>query len=584
MSLKDELSKFIPKGFGKSKKKATSDSTELTRAANEEEATASQQQQRSDKTKPKQKNASSIYPGLSNNKKEKHAGSPQHTAQEEAGNDTADSHLLESSIPVSKYIVLPGNKKAISTLTWDASGDILCSGTRTGEVSLWDFSRMDGSFQATRKFHPYEEGQRQQIRMARFDSEGTRILLCSSADPRAKLFDCTGRFIREFKRGDMYVRDMRRTTGHVAPLTCVDWHPGNTHRFITAAADSTVRVWDCERSSGQERVILAKTGLRNTRLTISSCAYSADGSLIGMGQVQDGALALWPAIEGKSRPAHQVDKAHAPGSDISLVFLPDFQRILTRGTEDSTVKLWDIRKISSPLAVATEMHAAGPESDLALSPDGRLVVAGLARPSTGGNNLKSEMAVLNTSDLSLVQKIVSPFSSGDAINICWHPRINQIAASSSEGSACVLYNEDGVRGGAILCANKKIVKRQAIEATGPIITPHALPLFKDEPRQSSAGAKRRRETEMLKSKPGMPQYGHGSGGNIGVNETQHIMKSIIKDTIRDEDPREALLRYASVAEADPVFISPAYKETQDKPVFDEDFDESETTPAMKRRK
>ncbi|KAJ1799699.1 hypothetical protein LPJ75_006623, partial [Coemansia sp. RSA 2598] len=370
MSLKDELNKFIPKGFGKNKKKAANDSS--TESA---DATSKAPQQRKSDSQSNQKSAYSAYADSGKDTKGKEAGL-QHIARdigdESSDKKHLDSRLLQQTIPDAKNIVLPGTKKTISTLAWDATGDILCGGTRSGEVSLWDFSKMDGGFLATRTFHPYEEGQRQLIRMARFDSEGTRILLCSSADPRARLFDCTGRLIREFKRGDMYVRDMRRTTGHVAPLTCVDWHPTNAKRFITAAADSTVRVWDCERSNGQEQVILAKTALRNTRLTISSCAYSADGRLIGMGQAQDGALALWPAGDGKTRPAYQVDKAHVPGSDISLAFLPDSQSILTRGTDDGTVKLWDIRRINSPLAVATDIHAAGPESNLALSPDARL--------------------------------------------------------------------------------------------------------------------------------------------------------------------------------------------------------------------
>lgn len=35
----------------------------------------------------------------------------------------------------------------------------------------------------------------------------------------------------------------------------------------------------------------------------------------------------------------------------------------------------------------------------------------------------------------------------------------------------------------------------------------------------------------------------------------------------DEDPREAILKYAEAAEKDPKFIAPAYAETQPEPVF-----------------
>lgn len=35
----------------------------------------------------------------------------------------------------------------------------------------------------------------------------------------------------------------------------------------------------------------------------------------------------------------------------------------------------------------------------------------------------------------------------------------------------------------------------------------------------------------------------------------------------DEDPREAILKYADVAEKDPKFIAPAYSQTQPEPLF-----------------
>lgn len=48
-----------------------------------------------------------------------------------------------------------------------------------------------------------------------------------------------------------------------------------------------------------------------------------------------------------------------------------------------------------------------------------------------------------------------------------------------------------------------------------------------------------------------------------------------KEIWRDEDPREAILKYAEVAEKDPKFIAPAYAETQPKPVFEESEEEEE---------
>jgi hypothetical protein len=42
---------------------------------------------------------------------------------------------------------------------------------------------------------------------------------------------------------------------------------------------------------------------------------------------------------------------------------------------------------------------------------------------------------------------------------------------------------------------------------------------------------------------------------------------MIKETWMDEDPREAILKFADAAAKDPKYIAPAYAETQPEPVF-----------------
>lgn len=43
----------------------------------------------------------------------------------------------------------------------------------------------------------------------------------------------------------------------------------------------------------------------------------------------------------------------------------------------------------------------------------------------------------------------------------------------------------------------------------------------------------------------------------------------------EEDPREAILKYADAAAKEPKFIAPAYAETQPKPLFAESESEDE---------
>jgi len=56
-------------------------------------------------------------------------------------------------------------------------------------------------------------------------------------------------------------------------------------------------------------------------------------------------------------------------------------------------------------------------------------------------------------------------------------------------------------------------------------------------------------------------------------DAEHIKKSIALSSMRDEDPREALLKYAEKAKNDPIFTA-AYKETQPQTIYRE-YDEAE---------
>jgi hypothetical protein len=53
--------------------------------------------------------------------------------------------------------------------------------------------------------------------------------------------------------------------------------------------------------------------------------------------------------------------------------------------------------------------------------------------------------------------------------------------------------------------------------------------------------------------------GQGKNGRIGSNLTAHIMRGMLKNPIRNQDPREEILKFAKDAAEDPYWIAPAYK-------------------------
>lgn len=66
--------------------------------------------------------------------------------------------------------------------------------------------------------------------------------------------------------------------------------------------------------------------------------------------------------------------------------------------------------------------------------------------------------------------------------------------------------------------------------------------------------------EREKTRPDNPHLINKHGkGRLGSSLTHHIMAQKTKNESRHQDPREAILAYADIAEKDPYWIAPAYE-------------------------
>ena len=68
----------------------------------------------------------------------------------------------------------------------------------------------------------------------------------AGASSQPAIFDRDGRKLTTLMMGDMYIRDMRTTKGHVAACTACAWHVHDRTTVTTAGEDGTVRLWDVE--------------------------------------------------------------------------------------------------------------------------------------------------------------------------------------------------------------------------------------------------------------------------------------------------------------------------------------------------
>ncbi|KAK6286524.1 hypothetical protein POUND7_012703 [Theobroma cacao] len=470
-------------------------------------------------------------------------------------------------IPMSNEIILKGHNKIVSALAIDHSGSRVLSGSYDYTVRMFDFQGMNSRLQSFRQLEPFDG---HQVRNLSWSPTADRFL-CVTGCAQAKIYDRDGLTLGEFVKGDMYIRDLKNTKGHISGLTCGEWHPKTKETILTSSEDGSLRIWDVNDFKSQKQVIKPKLA-RPGRIPVTTCAWDREGKFI-VGGIGDGSIQIWNLKPGwGSRPDIYIEKSHS--DDITALKFATDGRILLSRSFDGSLKVWDLRQIKVPLKVFDDLPNHYAQTNIAFSPDEQLFLTGtsIERESTTGGLL----CFYDRSKLELVQRVgVSPTCS--VVQCTWHPRLNQIFATAgdkSQGGTHVLYDPTLSERGALVCVARAPRKKSVDDFEAPLVihNPHALPLFRDQPSR-----KRQREKilkDPIKShKPELPITGPGYGGRVGASKgsllTQYLLKQggMIKETWMEEDPREAILKYADVAAKDPKFIAPAYAQTQPEPVF-----------------
>ncbi|XP_041041175.1 WD repeat-containing protein 70 [Carcharodon carcharias] len=511
-------------------------------------------------------------------------GKPQIETDDEEEDDEEEDDEDEKPvkrIPDSHEITLTHGKKTVSALGLDPSGARLVTGGYDYEVKLWDFAGMDASLQAFRSLQPCEC---HQIKSLQYSSTGD-VILCVAGSAQAKVLDRDGFQVMECVKGDQYIVDQAKTKGHTAMLNSGVWHPKIKEEFVTCSNDGTVRTWDMNNEKKHKNVFKPRS-VQGKRVIPTTCVYSRDGKLIAAA-CQDGSIQIWDRSLNVHTKFHN-RQAHVPGSDTScLSFSYDGNTLASRGGDD-TIKTWDMRNFRNPLNVASGLPNIFPMTDCCFSPDDKLLVTGTS-VKRGQENGK-----LLFFDRETFHKLYEiEVTDASVIRCLWHPKLNQIMVGTGNGLAKVYYHPVKSQRGAKLCVvkTKRKAKQSQTVTQDYVITPHALPMFR-EPRQKSTRKQLEKDRlDPVKShKPEPPVSGPGRGGRVGTHGgtlSSFIVKNIALDKTDDSNPREAILRHAKEAEQNPYWVAPAYVKTQPHAVFaaaesEEELEDDE--PEWKKRR
>ncbi|KAF2205850.1 WD40 repeat-like protein [Delitschia confertaspora ATCC 74209] len=527
---------------------------------------------------------------------------PTASKKEESDNDSdddsdddSDEEEEEDEFPVSHELVVKTHERAVTTISLDHSGTRIATGSTDCTLKLHDLSAMTPTtIRAFKTVDPSAtkssaNSETHPIHQVIFNPHSAGQMLVITALPQAKIFSRDGEQIAEFVKGDMYLRDMHNTKGHISEITSGAWHPTNRDVFVTAGTDSTVRIWDVNIRREQKEVIVHKSraagSAGRTRITAVGWGSPAQGgNNILVAAALDGSLVMWSGEGPHHRPAAEIRDAHTKdtwtgGLDISS----DGRLVVTRGGDDM-IKLWDTRKFKAPISTISHPSTSSqyPTTNIRFSPTGTNIITG---------SLDGSLHILNPATLR--PDLITPVTpNSPVITVNWHPKLNQILTGSANGQTTILFNPSLSQAGALTVLSKAPKKRHIdddpalttstdpLGLSGDSITPGGLPASQASTWSSrhptiglTASGKSRdprrphmpAQTPFAKSKP---------------NE-EFLRESIPLSAMRDEDPREALLKYAGKEKEGKLFTG-AWEKTQPKPVFQEDYSDEE--PEAKKAK
>ncbi|KAG7372701.1 FHA domain containing protein [Nitzschia inconspicua] len=406
--------------------------------------------------------------------------------------------------------VLEESHHSISAMVMDPTGARFAIGSMDSSLKLYDFAGFNPVDPIPFQNVIIEDGY--PIRNIAYSSTGDRLLIATgSAQPY--VVDRDGHELLKFVRGDVYVTDPSKTTGHTAAVTSVGWHPLEKSIVFTTSRDGSLRSWNVDKGKLSfdmltcTDVIVVKH-LQTGRKTIPTCmAVTSTSIAIG---TQCGSLQIYnyPFVS-KLRPQQSVQVVVVVGpstkdstvddeSVLSLVYSVDASKIAVRTKNHVTV--WNIgagsklSSSSSPWMIIDNVHLDDSLADdnntptMAFSPNGKLLCVAVSQrrsTTTSGNDddTSSKSLVNNTLQLYSIpketkkdnNKPANPIYSlpigdnnGNPLTVAisglvWHVKLNQILITTPHNFQ-IWYSTDWSKKGILLTIGRRYNrKRHAAE-------------------------------------------------------------------------------------------------------------------------
>ena len=434
-----------------------------------------------------------------------------------------------------------------------------------------------------------------------YSPSGDRFLCCTgSAQP--SIWTRDGSSLLKFNRGDPYVTDMARTTGHVTIVTGGHWHPHEKMLCLTSGMDGSLRLWDLCGKTGLRDFLHCEATIRVRDKGARKCAATACASLFSGVSLCLAPAARTPAQVLAGRQEGRVRRGRRKRADLAgprpRAQLPAARRVRAdrahaghgRGGRGRVVRRVLARRVAARVARGRRLRPRlgraearqgrrlrvrrrephGLTANLAWAANGAVLCAPAAPAARGGRGSLEFLGVGGPAhqvhkEAGGYRRLLSlGVDGGAAVCATWHDTIRHVLCGTSGGSTRVLYDPELSARGALMSVRRNHAPRHvATDAThvdvDQIVNPNALPMFRDDDAFSrkKKGGYAKLRADAVKSRLPAPPLDQGQQGrNAGARSTfcQYYVERNLPTSIRESNPRDELLKYA---DKEPIFRTEA---------------------------
>jgi len=210
-----------------------------------------------------------------------------------------------------------GNMSPIKSITFLGKTDLLCSGSNSGELKIWNTTSGDVLFSFTT-----DSSRIWKVHC----SQNEKFLSTANSDGKLQIWN-----IEDVNKNEH--PHLLRTLQMKNDAYCVDLHPVNNRQLVASGYTSMINLFDVETS-------LVVRSFKGHHSSVCSCQFSPHGSFIVSGG-KDCQVKFWDVQSGSC-----LQTLSQPLGEVSSVKLNQTGSSLLTSSKDNTNRLWDLKMMT----------------------------------------------------------------------------------------------------------------------------------------------------------------------------------------------------------------------------------------------